>query len=246
MTLDLLGKLTDTTCIGSCHTRFVSLSDGAGVRSIRRAERRESLVAAAVDAIEMRGANIGVDEIAEHCGLARPLLYRYFSGLIDLQRSILNYAAGDLLGEMSRLGDDPNGDLRSIVVEAVSAYLGWVFAHPNLSRYCLQIAPAGGDINGLRTQIREILSALVIPHIFGEHSDEAAAPTFIAALAGVAEGTAVWWLDSDATIALEHLTSDLARRIQTLIDAEITHLRQRTPRQRRGRASTRSNLYEKD
>lgn len=217
------------------------LSDAAaGARSTRRTERRESLVTAAADAIELRGASIGVDEIAEHCGLARPLLYRYFSGLTDLQQSILDYAAGDLLAEMSRLGDDPGGDPQSIVVGAVRTYLGWVVAHPNLSRYCLQIAPAGGDINGLRTRIRDILSALVLPHVYAGHPDETAAPTFVAALAGMAEGTAVWWLDSDATVALEHLTADLARRTQTLIDAEITHQQRLAPARRRARASTRT------
>jgi AcrR family transcriptional regulator len=193
----------------------------------RRAERRRTLVSAAADAIEVRGPGVGIDGIAEHCGLARPLLYRYFSGLGDLQAAILDHAATDLLDAMGQLGQKSLGEPDDVVYHAVHLYLHWVFRNPNLSRYCLQIAPAAGDLNGLRARIRQILAHLIVPLVFG-HDDGGAEPNaFVAMLAGMAEGTAVWWLDADADVELVDLTVSLSRRIQAVVEAERTHRAQR-------------------
>jgi AcrR family transcriptional regulator len=63
------------------------------VRRLRRAERREQLLAAATHAFARAGfANTSLDDIAEQAGISRVLLYRHFDSKTDLYRAVLDRA----------------------------------------------------------------------------------------------------------------------------------------------------------
>jgi len=63
------------------------------VRRLRRAERREQLLAAATRAFARTGfAATGLDDIAEEAGISRVLLYRHFESKTDLYRAVLDRA----------------------------------------------------------------------------------------------------------------------------------------------------------
>jgi AcrR family transcriptional regulator len=67
------------------------------VRRLRRAERREQLLAAATHAFARTGfANTSLDDIAEQAGISRVLLYRHFDSKTDLYRAVLDRAIGRL------------------------------------------------------------------------------------------------------------------------------------------------------
>jgi AcrR family transcriptional regulator len=68
-----------------------------GVRRLRRAERRQQLLAAATQAFARAGfAATSLDDIAEAAGISRVLLYRHFESKTDLYRAVLDRAIGRL------------------------------------------------------------------------------------------------------------------------------------------------------
>jgi AcrR family transcriptional regulator len=67
------------------------------VRRLRRAERREQLLAAATQAFARTGyAATSLDAIAAAAGISRVLLYRHFDSKTDLYRAVLDRAVGRL------------------------------------------------------------------------------------------------------------------------------------------------------
>jgi AcrR family transcriptional regulator len=63
------------------------------VRRLRRAERREQLLAAATQAFARTGfAATSLDDIAAAAGISRVLLYRHFDSKTDLYRAVLDRA----------------------------------------------------------------------------------------------------------------------------------------------------------
>jgi AcrR family transcriptional regulator len=67
------------------------------VRRLRRAERREQLLAAATQAFARTGfAATSLDDIAEQAGISRVLLYRHFDSKTDLYRAVLDRAVARL------------------------------------------------------------------------------------------------------------------------------------------------------
>src|SRR6266508_6564134 len=67
------------------------------VRRLRRAERREQLLAAATRAFARSGfAATSLDDIAEQAGISRVLLYRHFDSKTDLYRAVLDRAIAQL------------------------------------------------------------------------------------------------------------------------------------------------------
>ncbi len=67
------------------------------VRRLRRAERRQQLLAAATQAFARTGfAATSLDDIAEQAGISRVLLYRHFDSKTDLYRAVLDRAVGRL------------------------------------------------------------------------------------------------------------------------------------------------------
>ena len=67
------------------------------VRRLRRAERREQLLAAATQAFARTGFSAtSLDDIAQAAGISRVLLYRHFDSKTDLYRAVLDRAIGRL------------------------------------------------------------------------------------------------------------------------------------------------------
>jgi AcrR family transcriptional regulator len=67
------------------------------VRRLRRAERREQLLAAATQAFARTGfAATSLDDIAAAAGISRVLLYRHFDSKTDLYRAVLDRALARL------------------------------------------------------------------------------------------------------------------------------------------------------
>jgi AcrR family transcriptional regulator len=69
----------------------------SSVRRLRRAERREQLLAAATQAFARTGfAATSLDDIAEAAGISRVLLYRHFDSKTELYRAVLDRAIARL------------------------------------------------------------------------------------------------------------------------------------------------------
>jgi AcrR family transcriptional regulator len=69
----------------------------APVRRLRRAERRQQILAAATHAFARAGfAATSLDDIATAAGISRAILYRHFDSKTDLYRAVLDRACAQL------------------------------------------------------------------------------------------------------------------------------------------------------
>lgn len=76
----------------------MSKTNHAPVRRLRRAARREQILAAATNAFAHTGfASTGLDDIAAEAGISRVILYRHFESKTDLYRAVLDRAIGHLV-----------------------------------------------------------------------------------------------------------------------------------------------------
>jgi AcrR family transcriptional regulator len=79
------------------------------VRRLRRAERREQILAAATRAFARAGFTAtSLDDIAAEAGITRVILYRHFESKADLYRAVLDRACSTLAGAVGTgdYGDD--------------------------------------------------------------------------------------------------------------------------------------------
>ncbi|UDY22189.1 TetR/AcrR family transcriptional regulator [Nocardioides sp. Kera G14] len=98
-------------------------------------ERRRHIIAAAIDIAQRSepGTEIHIQEIAEHAGLSRTVVYRHFADRADLDRAvqatILEGVWALLLPEVRVEGTVPE-----IIGRIISAYVTWAVDHPALHR----------------------------------------------------------------------------------------------------------------
>src|SRR6266508_4263222 len=94
----------------------------APVRRLRRAERREQILAAATRAFARAGfAATSLDDIAAQAGVSRAILYRHFDSKTDLYRAVLDRACtrladavgtSDFTAASPTASRPPNGSVR--------------------------------------------------------------------------------------------------------------------------------------
>lgn len=78
----------------------------APVRRLRRAERREQILAAATRAFARSGfAATGLEDVAAEAGISRAILYRHFDSKTDLYRAVLERARARLVAGAGTRGD---------------------------------------------------------------------------------------------------------------------------------------------
>lgn len=121
-----------------------SVSAGAKVdaRSERWREHRKKVRAQIVDAafraLDKRGPELSIREIAEEAGTAKPKIYRHFTDKSDLFQAI-----GERLRDMLFAAIFPSIDLsddsvREIIRSSVEHYVDLVDEHPNVLRFLVQ------------------------------------------------------------------------------------------------------------
>ncbi|MGH3740002.1 MAG: TetR/AcrR family transcriptional regulator [Micromonosporaceae bacterium] len=100
-------------------------ADGRPVR-LPRSARRKQLLAAAQDVFVARGYHAAaMDEIAEHAGVSKPVLYQHFPGKLELYLALLDTHA-DALIQRIRTAMGSTTDNRVRVNAAMRAYFDFV------------------------------------------------------------------------------------------------------------------------
>src|SRR5215472_10927720 len=73
------------------------------LKRLRRAERRDQILAAATRAFARSGfAATGLDDVAAEAGISRVILYRHFESKTDLYRAVLDHACERLVAAVGR------------------------------------------------------------------------------------------------------------------------------------------------
>src|ERR1700709_2744029 len=114
-------------------------SDTAGSRradertvrwSGQRDKRRAEFVEAALEAIVKYGPQASIEQVADHVGVTRTKLYRYFDGAAGLPHSVARRASDMLTAKQTLVWDGPVSPMQ-LVRGTVSMHVKWRIEHPN-------------------------------------------------------------------------------------------------------------------
>lgn len=103
-----------------------------------RKKVRADIVDAAFRAIDRRGPDVSVREIAEEAGTAKPKIYRHFNDKSDLFQAIGERLRDMLWAEMYPVIDVATDPAAVVIQRAIEQYVALVDQHPNVLRFVLQ------------------------------------------------------------------------------------------------------------
>lgn len=168
----------------------------ARARRLPRAQREAQMLEAASRLFARQGFDATtMDEIAQACGVTKPMLYAYFDSKQGLYQAMIERAGGHVLSLLMSLQDEPDPERR--LRRGVALLVDFVARHRESWRMVLDGEAQGGGIAGYR---RHILIALTMtlqqlrPEGVSEAAAEHGARAWAHVLLGAAESGAQWWL----------------------------------------------------
>jgi len=172
----------------------------AGPRPTRlpRSARRKQLLAAAQEVFVANGYHAAaMDDIAERAGVSKPVLYQHFPSKLELYLALLDQHV-EVLGEQVRVALSATDDNHERVNGCIKAYFDFVDDPGGAFRLVfesdLRNEPAVRERVERSLQISVDALASTIARDTGLDTSEA--ELLSCGLAGLAEVSARWWLDS--------------------------------------------------
>ncbi len=151
----------------------------ASTRAARlpREQRRQQVLAAALDVFSTAGYHAAsMDEIADHAGVSKPVLYQHFPGKLDLYLAILDAGIDDLMAA-ARAALTGTTDNATRVTAMVNAYFTFVEEPGGAFRLVFESDLANEPAVRERVDAADLalarLSAAVIAEDTGLSDDEA-------------------------------------------------------------------------
>jgi AcrR family transcriptional regulator len=179
---------------------------------LRAAERRAQLLGVARRLFARDGyRGASMESIAEAAGVTKPVLYQHFSSKRALYSALLANDLGRLTQELETAfsqAEDNEERLR----RGFGAYLDFVDRHEDAFRLLFTEALGlDADFQRQVTEFRRWVAARVARIIAAEAGlAPARARALAAAIVGMAEGAAGWWLDERRPLEPRELADELA------------------------------------
>ncbi|WP_375501860.1 TetR family transcriptional regulator [uncultured Jatrophihabitans sp.] len=202
--------------------------DGRSTRwETHRRERRSTIVAAAIAAIEAHGPDVLTAQIAELAAVPRTHVYRHFDDKHALDLAVSS-AIGAQIAERIRVALASRGSVRAIVSTSIDEHLSWIEQHPNLYRFLAQHAYAirvGRHTSAVdaKAAFAAELTTLIRRYLEVLGADTSGAERIIVGLVGLVDATAAWWLETgipDRSV----LTAELTDHVWVLLDRSARRL----------------------
>jgi AcrR family transcriptional regulator len=187
------------------------MSGPAGVR-LRAADRRAQLLRVARRLFARDGyRGASMEAIAEAAGVTKPVLYQHFSSKRALYSALLAAELGQLTEELEAAFSQAEGNDERLR-RGFRAYLDFVAGQEDAFR--LLFTEALGldeDFQGQVAAFRQWVADRVAAIIAAEAGlPEPRARALAAAIVGMAEGAAGWWLAEDRPLPVIDLADELA------------------------------------
>ncbi|MEO6885129.1 MAG: TetR/AcrR family transcriptional regulator [Jatrophihabitantaceae bacterium] len=196
--------------------------DGRSTRWDRhRRERRRTIIAAAITAIEEYGPDALTAQIAEKAGVPRTHVYRHFEDKSALDLAVARSVANQL-GQQIRAGLATPGSPRKIIGASISQHLSWIQTHPNLYRFLAQNsyavdATGSRSVDDAKAAFANELTRLLQGYMQAFHIPTGSAERVVIGVVGMVDSTAVWWLEHRDVSRIE-LTNELTEQVWLIID----------------------------
>jgi AcrR family transcriptional regulator len=176
-----------------------------------REQRRAELTAAAIDAIRRLGPEVGMEAIAAHAGVSKPVLYRYFADKSELWLAVGQVAAGLVLDAITPAVASVREE-RAAIAAAVDAYLGHIAADTHLYQFVVHQPEIARGRDVVADVVDTVASGLA--RIFGDRLrarglDSGAALPWAYGVVGYVQSVGDWWLRQQQPISREALSDYL-------------------------------------
>ncbi|WP_243727622.1 TetR/AcrR family transcriptional regulator [Actinocrispum wychmicini] len=202
--------------------------DGRATRwAGQREKRRAEIVAAALTAIAEHGPGVSTEQIAEHAGIARPMLYRHFADADDVYNTVALHIGELLIAELAPTLIRPIGSAREMLTRIIGTYVVWFSQNPSLYQYVISRsmdAQHGGRhlVADVREQISGLLRDLLTGYIVLLQGDPRIADPLSFGLAGLVEAaTARWTAVARTPLDRDELIAHLAGWVWGALDAAL-------------------------
>jgi AcrR family transcriptional regulator len=200
--------------------------DGRAARwSGQRDKRRAEFVEAALEAIVQYGPQASIEQVADHVGVTRTKLYRYFDSAADLHHSVARRASDMLTAKQTLVWNGPLSPMQ-VVRSTVTMHVRWRMEHPNLYEY-LARHPLSDDAGGVSaidevnstvaTNLGEVIAAFY--RMLGL-DERPAVPLSIGAV-GFVESAVTHWLRDPAALPRREFTTQLAEWMWSLLNSAL-------------------------
>jgi AcrR family transcriptional regulator len=166
-----------------------------------------------------------MDEIAAEAGTSKTVVYRHFADRTELHAAVSAGVAEQLLAKL-RQAMESSDRPREMVAAAITAYLAFLEADPELYRFVVQRSPDRAapsptrpdPIDHLSHLVGEQAAALMAVALDRAGQDTAAAGPWGHGLVGLVRSAADWWLRGERPM----LRSELAAHLTDLAWAGLS------------------------
>ena len=190
----------------------VNRPDGRSHRwADHRERRRAELVEAVLAAIRELGPEPGLDAVAAHAGVSKPVLYRYFTDKSGLWLAVGRQAATALVEAIAPAVAAVREE-RDVVTAAIDAYLSFIEADPHVYRFVVHQRGIARGTDVVADAMDTVASGLA--RILGDRLralglDSGPALPWAYGLVGYVQTVGDWWLRQRQPISREALTEYL-------------------------------------
>jgi AcrR family transcriptional regulator len=176
-----------------------------------REQRRAELTAAAIDAIRRLGPEVGMDAIAAHAGVSKPVLYRYFADKSQLWLAVGQEAATMVLDAIAPAVASVREE-RAAIAAAIDAYLGHIASDTNLYQFVVHQSEIARGRDVVTDVVDTVASGLA--RIFGDRLrarglDSGPALPWAYGVVGYVQSVGDWWLRQQQPISRAALSDYL-------------------------------------
>lgn len=178
---------------------------------------------AVIAAIRELGPEPGIDAVAAHAGVSKPVLYRYFTDKSGLWEAVARRAASAVVEAVgpavAAVGED-----REVVVAAVDAYLAYIENDPHLYRFVVHqrgIARERDVVSDAIDTVASVLARILGDRLRALGLDSGGALPWAYGIVGYVQTVGDWWLRHQQPISREAL----AEYLTTLLWGGMTGVR---------------------
>jgi AcrR family transcriptional regulator len=155
-----------------------------------RVARREELIAAVLAVVAEHGAGVGMDDISQASGIAKPVFYRYFTDKADLFLEVGRTVAETVVAETTAAIDAADSP-RAKLAAGIDAYLAVIESRPEVYRFVAQHR----DLDDYATIVGRHATVVIGGFMRQAGLDSGAAELWGFGIVGLARAAADRWLE---------------------------------------------------
>ncbi|WP_341715881.1 TetR/AcrR family transcriptional regulator [Micromonospora sp. FIMYZ51] len=176
-----------------------------------REQRRQALIAAAVQALLRYGPEVDMDQVASTAGVSKPVLYRYFADKSQLWLAVGEHVAARVVAAVAPAIEQVREE-RALVEATIDAYLGVIDCQPQLYEFLVHSCGVPGIqqlLAGTSRQVAAGLARVIGDRLRALGLDAGPAEPWAYGLVGFVQAVGDWWTVHGQPISRAVLTEYL-------------------------------------